>query len=233
MSNYFGQKGQRIELALTVEKAVSFSTMYGDNTVYTFSDAEGNVFVWKTTSLLGIDREIQRPGCDWTDWAFEGAHPRDGVKIKATVKDHSEYKGVRQTVLTRCKVLSITHAPTKEELDAARKVEQLATLRLGDFIWEMPYRQYKEHYADCETVAGSFNRHLNAYGEPVSETTIEVIIREGRLVPSGVRGQHFKTYHFAVEGKGLAAYKAVSRENAENRLHKDFPGAAYELKQVI
>ena len=57
--------------------------MYGTTFLYRFVDDAGNVFVWKASGAYNVF---------------------DGVTIKGTVKDHSEYQGVKQTVLTRCKI---------------------------------------------------------------------------------------------------------------------------------
>lgn len=39
----------------------------------------------------------------------------------------------------------------------------------------MLYRRYKQHFADCETVAGSYNK---------DSKTIDVLLPDGRLKPS-------------------------------------------------
>ena len=86
----------------------------------------------------------------------------------------------------------------------------------------MPYKQYKEHYSDCETVIDSFETHRDR------PATIKVIIREGRLKASGVRGQHFYWFVFEItEGdeKFESSYYAVSEKNAEKRCIKEFPEA--------
>ena len=217
MSKY--EIGKRVELALTVTGEYNYETHFNwtttTMTVYKFKDADGEVFVWKTASLLGIEGTDERG-----DFSWDGAHKGDFVKIKATIKDHGEYKGELQTELTRCKAISIEHAPekpTKEELQAKKRENQLASLLGEDFVWTMPYKQYKEHYADCETVAGSFE-YING------KAIITVIVREGRLKASGVRGKRYSGYHFVNEiGEGLI-YKAVSEENAQRRANKEFPG---------
>lgn len=70
--------------------------------IYTMTDDEGNCFVWKTTSVLGIDVD----NGSYID--FEPAEMGDRIEMKATVKEHSEYRGVKQTVIVRPKVKSIT-----------------------------------------------------------------------------------------------------------------------------
>ena len=76
----------------------------------------------------------------------------------------------------------------------------------------MPYRQYKQHYADCETVPGSYDK---------IEKKITVIIPDGRMKPSGVRGERFHDYQLFwtnADGKsGYCIYRAVSKSNAMKR----------------
>lgn len=78
----------------------------------------------------------------------------------------------------------------------------------------MLYRRYKQHFADCETVVGSYNKE---------NKTIYVLLPDGRLKPSGVRG---KTFHY-MEFKGVenatgrkvrCTIKATCVENAIKRL---------------
>lgn len=78
----------------------------------------------------------------------------------------------------------------------------------------MPYRQYKQHYADCNTIPGSY--------DAVSKT-IKVEIPEGRMKASGVRGQRFRYLHFsgveiATGRKVSCTVKAITMENARKRL---------------
>lgn len=84
-SEYQFEVGQKVEVELNVLKINWFDSIYGTHYIYNMQDANGNVFIWKTAC-----NEIQ-----------EG----DKVTIKATVKEHNEYRGVKQTVLTRCKVV--------------------------------------------------------------------------------------------------------------------------------
>lgn len=206
MSEYLGNIGDKIELEVRLigrHKYHTHFTYFGEtNYIYTMEDANGNTLVWKTTSLL----DVPVKNGEEIDFIRTG----DMMRIKGTVKEHSEYKGAKQTVLARCKYTLIEHAPDPIE---AKIEEQKASLADGDFIWEIPYRQYKEHYADCETVIGSFNKE---------ERTIKVIIRKGRLKPSGVRGKHFSSYGFT-DGKRIVYYYAVSEDNARKQMLKAHP----------
>lgn len=83
-SGFVGQVGERLTLKAASAKLISsWETMYGTTFLYRFVDESGNVFVWKASGAYNVF---------------------DGVTIKGTVKDHSEYQGVKQTVLTRCKI---------------------------------------------------------------------------------------------------------------------------------
>lgn len=83
---YFGNVGDKVQLSLKLVKVGGYETQFGYTSVYTFEDSENHQFVWKTG--YGID-------------ADKGSM----VTIKGSVKAHSEYKGIKQTELTRCKVM--------------------------------------------------------------------------------------------------------------------------------
>jgi len=83
-SNYVGTIGARD--TFNIKEAVlltSFDGYYGKTFLYRFIDKTGNVLVWFASTTLDTDHVS---------------------KIKATVKDHTEHDGVKQTVVTRVKV---------------------------------------------------------------------------------------------------------------------------------
>lgn len=82
MSEYQGEVGQRLEIEVTVEKAIHLDGYYGPSTMHIMRDANGNAYVWTTASK---------------SWE-EGSEKR----IRGTIKDHKTYRNVKQTVLTRC-----------------------------------------------------------------------------------------------------------------------------------
>ena len=222
---YIGEIGQRITANVTLVNEYQFTTHFAyqtkTNYIYTMVDDQGNVLVWKTSSFLYIEGTNEAGEY----WSY-APHKGDCFEIKATVKAHGEYKGQQQTELQRVKVLAIiSKAPTKEEIDAKKKAEQLASLGENDIVWHMPYKQYKEHYSDCETVAGSFES--TRWGK-----TIGVIIREGRLKASGVRGEHYSGYQCTNEKGEIVVYRAVSEDNALRRAAKEFPESTWECTHI-
>ena len=82
VSEYVGTLGERREFTLTVVKNISFDSGYGTQHLHTFNDEAGNEFIWSTSSK---------------SW-----NVGDVKHIRATIKDYKLYKGVKQTVLTRC-----------------------------------------------------------------------------------------------------------------------------------
>lgn len=208
---------------------------YGTETVtiYKIAGNDGKTYVWKTTGDLGMQIEVpfETRGAYLYDpdkrkaWVWRSPNKGDTVTITAAVKGESEYKGEQQTELQRCKLLEIIEKP-EEPKPVAREIAPLAD---GDQKIRMQYRQYKEHYADCETVPGSF--YQDDFG-----SFIDVIVRAGRMKNSGVRGEHFAGYEieFTENGKTQACtYRAVCEDNALKRAQKDFPnGTGFNCRKV-
>lgn len=81
-SCYVGTVGKRQVFRLKVLKVVEFDTAYGTNHLHVMADEAGNRFRWSTSATrLEVGRTYD---------------------LRGTVKDHSEYKGVKQTSVTRC-----------------------------------------------------------------------------------------------------------------------------------
>lgn len=85
-TEWFGNIKDKVNLNVTLIRRGNYDTMYGTTFVYTFEDADGHQLVWKTTNWLEQKVDAQ-------------------VTLKGTIKAHSEYKGIKQTELTRCKVI--------------------------------------------------------------------------------------------------------------------------------
>lgn len=81
-SEFVGKIGDRIEVEVTIIKALKLENDFGGSVMHLMEDNNRNVFVWITSAK---------------NWA-EGSVKR----VRGTVKDHRTYKGVKQTILTRC-----------------------------------------------------------------------------------------------------------------------------------
>ena len=94
ISQFVGKVGDKVDITGTYDHTAWFDFKLGWTTermyIYTFKDQDGNKLVWKTSSG-------RMPALE------EG----DPVQIKGTIKEHSEYKDEKQTILTRCKITKI------------------------------------------------------------------------------------------------------------------------------
>lgn len=94
-SNHYGSVGDKVQLSVELVRVAFFKGYMGaTTTVYTMKDADGNLFVWKTTANL----ERVENG------EYHNIEKGEHFTVKCTIKEHSEYKGEKQTVLTRCRV---------------------------------------------------------------------------------------------------------------------------------
>ena len=84
-SNFVGSIKEKIQTELTYMNSYSFDTEWGTSYIHKFLDQNGNIFVWKSSNSVRADQG-------------------EVVKIKGTIKDHAEYAGAKQTILTRCKI---------------------------------------------------------------------------------------------------------------------------------
>ena len=162
------------------------------------TDEDGKVYVWKTTAHLMKETLLGNPKDEVCEVDTYFPQRGDVFIIRATVKGESEYKGETQTEINRVVVTEIVSKFVKQVEERAEKQKQTVDLEAGDQIVEMPYKAYKTHYADCEIVEGSYNDEWR---------TIKVIVRAGRMKPSGVRGEHFFGYDENIASK---AYHRLS-----------------------
>lgn len=92
VSNYVGQVKERRTFELTLTHVRELESVYGVSVLYSFVDPDGNKFGWFASS--------RQPGLV----ASEEGIP---VILTGTIKEHKEYKGTKQTMLTRCKIVKV------------------------------------------------------------------------------------------------------------------------------
>lgn len=80
---YYGEVGKRYkDIYVTLRMLTCYETIYGYISIYQMIDNMGHLFIWKTHSYY-------EPGSYY---------------VAMTIKEHNEYKGTKQTVVTRCKL---------------------------------------------------------------------------------------------------------------------------------
>lgn len=92
-AGYVGTEGERdLFGSLTMESEFTVETAYGALHILKFRDPNNNLLVWKTSSW------VTHPVTD------EDIKEGDTVDLVATVKEQTEYRGEKQTVIQRAKV---------------------------------------------------------------------------------------------------------------------------------
>jgi len=86
VSEYFGEVKERVEVNMTLEAVFKFDSHFGTVSMHKFRTSDGNVAMWTTST---------------------GAFTLGNYTGKATIKEHKDYKGTKQTILTRCKIQRI------------------------------------------------------------------------------------------------------------------------------
>lgn len=82
---WVGEIGKRIEFRIMDYQILgTWQTFYGSKSLYKIFDEEGNIFLWRSATGL-----------------YQGDI---GCVCRATLTDHTEYKGIRENVVTRCMV---------------------------------------------------------------------------------------------------------------------------------
>lgn len=85
-SVYFGEIGKRYTIEnMKIMYISSYETMYGVTHIYKLYDNENHIFIWKTSKSI----ELEDKECT----------------VTLTIKNHSEYNGVMQTEVSRCKLV--------------------------------------------------------------------------------------------------------------------------------
>lgn len=95
VSEWVGEVGQKLDLDLILKHAQQIESNFGYSMLYILEDADGNVFKTFYSGMNRIDAAIG-----------------DSVKVKGTVKSHSDYNGKKDTMLTRCKFETVKVAVT-------------------------------------------------------------------------------------------------------------------------
>lgn len=105
-SSHVGTVGQRLDVSGTVtgRRTIESDSQWSDSlTLLKVVDDSGNVFSTFSSARLGIEWEDEDGSIQ-----FKSAEVGTRVTLKGTVKGHSEFKGIKETQLSRVKILSLT-----------------------------------------------------------------------------------------------------------------------------
>lgn len=85
-SEWVGEEGDRIGLKVKLNFIREYSSRYGDGLIYNMTDENENIIIYFGTVNLDFES-------------------KEYIMMRATVKKHDEYKGIKQTVINRPKVV--------------------------------------------------------------------------------------------------------------------------------
>ncbi len=85
-SMYLGSVDDLVQTEIKVVRASGYESIYGYGTCYNMEDSHGNIMVWFTSGNAVL-------------------HLGDLVTIKGRIKALEEYQGVKQTIVTRCRII--------------------------------------------------------------------------------------------------------------------------------
>lgn len=101
-SKFMGNIGQRLTVDIATVKLLNiYDGYYGSTWRYQIIDAQGNVFMWDASNSI------------WDTFRVKDSLNGDVVEglplqLVGTVKKHDEFRGIKQTWLTRCRVTERT-----------------------------------------------------------------------------------------------------------------------------
>jgi len=102
-TNFVGNVGDKVEVELTVNKITGYSTQWNYVNIYTMSDNDGNIFVYKGSADLADKNRLV-----WNSPVKENHK----IVVTGKVKEHNKYRPmnfeklcIKQTRLERIKVL--------------------------------------------------------------------------------------------------------------------------------
>lgn len=98
-SNYVGTVGDKLSVKVTYLDTYTYDTHFGSSHIHLFMDDNGNIFKWSTGT--GLRFTVNDSRSNYSQWY--GLDRGATIQLSGKIKEHSEYRNQKQTVLTRCK----------------------------------------------------------------------------------------------------------------------------------
>lgn len=133
-NEWVGNIGDRITIKVASIRLLYQSSVevawhtYANSWTYEIIDTEGHTLIWKSSNDITTEFKQVKIGeyenfdheryNDYnSDWDIDVIYTYKPLTIVGTIKDHSEYKGVKQTVITRGKVTEKETIKTESRYD--------------------------------------------------------------------------------------------------------------------
>ncbi len=157
-SEWIGKVGARIEADVTMVSTKFFDNNYGGTDLILFVDDAGNRIKWWASAQ-----------CGWAP-AIGGRY-----HVRATVKAHEEYKGIKETIVTRVQEFDPEAATrAKEAAKAARKI----MARYAKTHACTHNYQWASYYVPPEIAALNRNDHIACCHECLAAWTAQKTVPE-------------------------------------------------------
>lgn len=108
-SKHIGEVKSRQDFNLVLRDQFHFASDYGVTHILKFSDENDNLFVWFSSrdfdSLFSEYQRLDEVQNDDDRWIEN--YSGNVITLKATIKEHSERDGIKQTIITRGKIMDI------------------------------------------------------------------------------------------------------------------------------
>lgn len=229
------RKGAEAHAALTVtlERVIACDGNYGTSYLHIFRTAEGNTLTWFGSG--GAAHDLR-----WaTDFpgglpyaAFEAFPVGSTFEIAATIKDHRERNGVKQTVINRVKRLTGVEASEAikvelEAIEAAKAAdaaaEKAAEAAEAGFVaaFVSMAREYASQFGAVELTDKAVDNATtvillleNAKGADVLRKVFNGELRDGAILAAFLYAAGFNTFTLLYQ-QGKAGQRALCLEHAK------------------
>jgi hypothetical protein len=203
-SEHLGKEGDKLTVDVTVNVVSHSEGEYGITSFIVFSDDDGNIIVWNKSG-----------GCDYKKG--------DTLRIKGTVKGHGEFRGVKQTRLTRCKEVASDQQQAK--LDNLPQNVQTFLADLSSSSIE--YNDIIVVVRD-QPIGGYYTASSTKLTEQEVDEVIEWLDDNGHTETRD-DGLH---YNIQPELRGLVKYAKAKKSKARSKADREAKKAAKETEGV-
>lgn len=163
-SEWVGEVGERQTFILTVVGEQEIQSDFGSSTLYTMKDPSGNIFKWFASGYTTIERGKT-------------------YRLKATVKKHDDWKGQKQTVISRATPVPSREEKARVEAHQARVKEMEASLNARREANTAKHHQLSEKYSGVQGV-GPYG--WSNEGSPVfNDQEVQAFLAESQAISNG------------------------------------------------
>jgi len=143
-SDYYGEVGQKVKLHFNNCTLVTTAdSQFGTSHLYKFIDDEGRIFTWWTSNI------VYKEAAD--------------IFISGTIKAHTEFRDVKQTELTRCRVSYPEMDKAADRIRAFAVASKFPGNKMSDLEWMIDH-MYRGDDTE-EEIKERISNYMEKHGE--------------------------------------------------------------------